>query len=499
MNKDRSSEIIQEGINGASKDMQRLNDILNEKDVPSRLLWLGQDAFGNIYRYMMRYIKRYHAEAYKMLFTLRAKSDDVSEEEVNYAADYLGDILKNSLRNSDLMMQTKPVQYFLLLPEVSTRDLDSIIERIYELWEEGMYHGKFLLVYEIELIQHAVNTEPVDDKKTDWVIVVDDDVSILKSAGRILSDAGIKVTALKSGDALLDYITENGAPDLVLLDIMMPGLDGFETIKKLNQVRYGKSDIPVIFLTGNEDEGAEEKGLTLGALDFIKKPFIPSVLTLRVKHTLELLHLQANLSTEVDKKTEEVEYLSIHIVQSLANAIDAKDKYTKGHSGRVAGYAREIARRCGYEEKKINDVYMMGLLHDVGKIGIPDDVINKPAKLTDDEYEIIKRHPVMAATILENIREMPQLTVGAKWHHERFDGKGYPDGLKGNEIPEEARIIAVADAYDAMSSRRSYREALTQDKVRDQIVKGTGTQFDPRFAKIMLDMMDEDPDYKMRE
>ena len=499
MDKDRNKDIIQDGIDGASKDMQRLNDILNEKDVPSRLLWLGQDAFGNIYRYMMRYIRRYHAEAYKVLFTLKHRDDDVKRDDYDEAASFLGDILKNSLRNSDLMMQTKPSQYFLLLPELSTMDLDSVIERVYELWEEGTFREKFILVYEIELIKHAINTEPVEEKKTDWVIVVDDDVSILKSAGRILSEEGIRVTALKSGNALLDYIDENGAPDLVLLDIMMPGLNGFETIKQLKKLRYGKADIPVIFLTGNEDEGSEEKGLMLGALDFIKKPFVPSVLALRVKHMLELLHLQANLSSEVDKKTEEVEYLSIHIVQSLANAIDAKDKYTKGHSGRVADYAREIARRYGYEEKKINDVYMMGLLHDVGKIGVPDDVINKPAKLTDDEYEIIKQHPVMAANILENIREMPQLIVGAKWHHERFDGKGYPDGLKGDEIPEEARIIAVADAYDAMSSRRSYREALSQDSVRDQIVKGTGSQFDPKFSKIMLEMMDEDKEYKMRE
>ena len=499
MYKKDDSELIQEGIDHATKDMQRLNDILNEKDVPSRLLWLGQDAFGNIYRYMMRYLKRYNAEAYKLLFSIKGKSNDVGEDEVKAASDYLGDILKNSLRNSDLMMQTKPNQYFLLLPELTDRDLDSVIERIYEVWEEKDYHERFVLVYEIESIKHVLNTEPIEDSKTAWVIVVDDDVSVLKSAGRILSEEGIRVTALKSGNALLDYISENGAPDLVLLDIMMPGLDGYETIKKLRQLRYGKSDIPVIFLTGNEDEGSEEKGLMLGALDFIKKPFIPSVLTLRVKHMLELLHLQANLSSEVDKKTEEVEYLSIHIVQSLANAIDAKDKYTKGHSGRVADYAREIARRYGYGEKKINDVYMMGLLHDVGKIGVPDDVINKPAKLTDEEYEIIKQHPVMAATILENIREMPQLIVGAKWHHERFDGKGYPDGLKGEDIPEEARIIAVADAYDAMSSRRSYREALSQESVRDQIVKGTGTQFDPRFSKIMLEMMDEDKDYKMRE
>ena len=142
---------------------------------------------------------------------------------------------------------------------------------------------------------------------------------------------------------------------------------------------------------------------------------------------------------------------------------------------------------------------MMGLLHDVGKIGIPDAIINKPAKLTDEEYSIIQKHPVTGAKILKNITEFPKLSTGARWHHERYDGKGYPDGIAGEEIPTEARIIAVADAYDAMSSRRSYRDVLPQAKVREEVEKGKGTQFDPVFAEIMLSMIDEDRDYQMRE
>ena len=141
----------------------------------------------------------------------------------------------------------------------------------------------------------------------------------------------------------------------------------------------------------------------------------------------------------------------------------------------------------------------MGLLHDVGKIGIPDAVINKPEKLSDDEYAKIKTHPVVGARILKTIREMPKLVTGARWHHERYDGKGYPDGLKGTDIPEEARIIAVADAYDAMTSNRSYRGSMPQDQVRAQIAGGRGVQFDPVFADIMLQMIDEDTEYKMRE
>jgi putative two-component system response regulator len=215
--------------------------------------------------------------------------------------------------------------------------------------------------------------------------------------------------------------------------------------------------------------------------------------------TGELLDLKEHLEDEVEKKTRENERLELHVVQTLAEAIDAKDSYTNGHSGRVAAYSREIAKRAGYSQKRQNEIYMMGLLHDVGKIGVPDAVINKPGRLTDDEFAKIKNHPVMGARILKKIREMPKLVTGARWHHERYDGRGYPDGLKGTDIPEEARIIGVADAYDAMTSNRSYRDSMPQEKVREQIESGKGTQFDPKFADIMLQMIDEDTEYKMRE
>lgn len=331
----------------------------------------------------------------------------------------------------------------------------------------------------------------------DWVIVVDDNIGNLKIAGHILNKANMRVTALQSGQALLDCIAEKGAPDLVLLDILMPGMDGFETLVRLR--KQEKEEIPVIFLTADENEGSETKGLSLGAMDFIKKPFVPEVLTLRVRHILDLNRLQRNLEQEVDKKTEENERLFIHVVQALAEAIDAKDTYTNGHSGRVAKYAKEIAKRYGYRGNRLDNIYMMGLLHDVGKIGVPDAIINKPAKLTDEEFEIIKNHPVMGARILRSIKEMPSLVTCARWHHERYDGRGYPDGLKGKEIPEEARITAVADAYDAMSSKRSYRGVLPQGIIREEIENGRGIQFDPVFADIMLSMIDEDTEYNMKE
>ena len=333
----------------------------------------------------------------------------------------------------------------------------------------------------------------------DWIIVVDDDMTNLKMAGHILSKTGMRVSALKSGQAMLDYVSANGMPDLILLDINMPGMDGFETLRRLRALEAGKTDTPVIFLTADDSEASERLGLSLGAMDFVKKPFIPDVLTLRVRHIIDLSHLQHDLSREVEKKTQENESLFLHVVASLADAIDAKDTYTNGHSGRVASYARKIARRLGYSNKHEKDLYIMSLLHDVGKIGIPDAIINKPAKLTEEEFGIIKSHPVLGAKILKNIVEMPALVTGARWHHERYDGNGYPDGLKGEDIPEEARIIAVADAYDAMTSRRSYREVMDQRSVRAEIIRCRGTQFDPRLADIMVAIIDDDKQYDLRE
>ena len=332
----------------------------------------------------------------------------------------------------------------------------------------------------------------------DWVIVVDDDMTNLKMAGHILSKKNMRVTALKSGAALLEYVKDNH-PDLILLDIKMPGMDGFETMERLKAQMVPGEEIPVIFLTADENFETEMQGLSLGAMDFIKKPFNPEVLALRVRHTIELVRLQRNLMDEVDRKTQENASLSLHVVQTLAEAIDAKDTYTNGHSGRVAQYARLIAGRYGYPSGRQDEIYMIGLLHDVGKIGVPDAVIIKPGKLTEEEFSQIKSHPVMGERILKQIKEMPQLAVGARWHHERYDGSGYPDGLSGAEIPEEARIVAVADAYDAMTSRRSYRDILSQEKVISELQQGRGSQFDPEFADVMLEMIREDPDYRMRE
>ena len=332
------------------------------------------------------------------------------------------------------------------------------------------------------------------------VVVVDDDAIILKQANLILTEAGFKVTCLKSGKLLLDYIAKNQV-DILLLDIRMPDMDGFETIRALREWEKENlhETVPVIYLTANDDLDSEAKGLSLGAMDFIRKPFSSEALKIRVRNLVDLISLQKDLHKEVAKKTAQLESLSLHVVHTLAKTIDAKDAYTNGHSERVASYSREIARRYGYDEDMQEEVYVMGLLHDVGKIGVPDTVINKPGRLTDEEYDMIKTHPAVGAEILATVSEMPALVTGARWHHERYDGKGYPDGLKGEEIPEEARIIAVADAYDAMTSHRSYRDIIPKDHVKSEIEKGMGTQFDEKFARIMLEMIAEDTEYTMHE
>lgn len=184
---------------------------------------------------------------------------------------------------------------------------------------------------------------------------------------------------------------------------------------------------------------------------------------------------------------------------ALVEAIDAKDSYTNGHSKRVAEYSVKIAEKAGKSKEELEKLYLTALLHDVGKIGIPDAIINKEGRLTDEEYAVIKTHPTVGNEILSKISISPELTIGAHYHHERFDGKGYPEGLFGEEIPEFARIIAVADTYDAMASKRSYRDILPIDKIRSEFVKGIGTQFDPIFAKIMIDIIDSEGEYQMKE
>ena len=482
----------------ARSNLEEIASSLEECNDASNVMWMGKEAFGNVYRHMLRYLDRYHGIAFQVLFTVEMSKETSEATREEIMAQFKRQLQK-TLRSSDMMLESGLNQVFLLLPEVQESDIGHVIFRIIDEWKRTEYGAFTDIASEVRRAKLDGGESAREMRSgADRVVVVDDDVANLKIAGTILSKQHMRVTALRSGQALLDYLRDN-RPDLILMDVRMPGMDGFETMRRLKQAWGPGQEIPVIFLTADENAESETQGLALGAMDFIKKPFVPDVLTLRVRHIIELTRLQKNLAEEVEIKTQENENLSLRVVQTLAEAIDAKDTYTNGHSGRVATYSREIAKRYGYSLKRQDEIYMMGLLHDVGKIGVPDSIINKPAKLTDEEYDQIKAHPVMGARILKNIKERPKLAVGARWHHERYDGKGYPDGLSGTDIPEEARIIAVADAYDAMTSRRSYRQILPQAAVRQELERGRGTQFDPEFADIMLQMMAEDPEYQMSE
>ena len=184
---------------------------------------------------------------------------------------------------------------------------------------------------------------------------------------------------------------------------------------------------------------------------------------------------------------------------ALVSAIDAKDEYSRGHSQRVAEYSEKIARYLGKSEEDCRKIYYAALLHDVGKIGISDNIINKDGEPTEEEYKVIMQHPTIGEQILSSISEYPYLSIGARYHHERFDGKGYPEGLKGEDIPEIARIIAVADTYDAMTSSRSYRKAMPHIVAREELAKGSGTQFDPYIVRVMQHVLDINLEYERRE
>jgi HD-GYP domain-containing protein (c-di-GMP phosphodiesterase class II) len=224
-------------------------------------------------------------------------------------------------------------------------------------------------------------------------------------------------------------------------------------------------------------------------------------LSLETPDYVDLLETKAELNEAREREAalQAKEQLSREVLLAFSKAVDAKDHYTNGHSERVAQYAKEISRRMGKTEEEQEEIYELGLLHDVGKIGIPEEIINKKGKLTDDEFAEIKKHTIIGWDILKTITEIPWLSKGARWHHERYDGAGYPDGLLADNIPEEARIICLADSYDAMTSKRSYSTPRSQEEVRAEIERCMGTQFDPIIAKYLIDMIDEDTEYKLRE
>lgn len=320
------------------------------------------------------------------------------------------------------------------------------------------------------------------------ILVVDDSAENLKIAENVLKDK-YRLILVSSGEKALSYLLTNSV-DLVLLDIMMPDMDGFETYERIRSLEEN-SDVPIIFLSANMDSESESKGLKMGAVDFIGKPFVPEIMLHRIDRSLRLEDLSRNLQEKVNDKTGQIEQLSFEIISTIARMIEAKDRYTKGHSVRVAEYSAMIARAVGWKDKEVQNLKYIALLHDIGKVGLSDKVLNKSGKLTDAELTMIQSHTMLGGDILKDIKIIDDVDAGARYHHERFDGQGYPCGLEGEHIPDVARIISIADAYDAMSSKRVYRDSMSPEIIRKELIDGRGTQFDPNFLDAFVRLLDE--------
>lgn len=321
------------------------------------------------------------------------------------------------------------------------------------------------------------------------ILIVDDSKLNLLMATNELSDS-YRISTATSGMEAIAFLKENPV-DLILLDMIMPGMDGRETMRCIRE-QETLSKIPIIFLTSDSSYETEAQCLADGAEDFIVKPFVPMVMKSRISHVLELNALQNHLETRLEEKSREVEMVTIDSIMAVTHAIEAKDPYFGGHSDRVADCAVAIAKRLGWNDDQLKNLYYIALMHDVGKIGIPESVLSKAEKLEKEEYELVKKHAQAGGEILKNIRVVPGIREGVLHHHERYDGKGYPDGLAGEEIPMQARIIAVADAYDAMTSERAYRGKFSKKGVIAELQAQSGGQFDPKVVEIFVEMLEED-------
>lgn len=326
-------------------------------------------------------------------------------------------------------------------------------------------------------------------EKRPIILVVDDKEPILKLLRVSLSVEGYDVITACDGISALGLLEEY-KPDLAILDIMMPGKSGVELLPEI-QARF--PDTAVIMATAISDTTTAIHCMKEGAYDYLTKPFDVHDVVLTVGRVLERRRprlenraYQQNLQQKVEKLTRKVRDAFFCAMTALAYALEAKDIYTSGHSQRVAELSAVLASELGMSREHIEKIRLAGLLHDIGKIGIRESVLNKTGKLTDEEFEHIKLHPDIGARILTPVVEDKSILDAVRNHHERQDGNGYPDGLQGNQIPLEARILMVADTYDAMTSARPYRKAISSEKACVEIKRYSGSQFAPEVVEVFL-------------
>ena len=349
------------------------------------------------------------------------------------------------------------------------------------------------------------------------IILVDDNTTNL-SVGKNMLNTFYQVVPVLSAAAMFDALTKV-IPDLILLDIEMPEMDGYEAIKKLKaEEKY--RDIPVIFLTAKTDSDSELEGLDLGAVDYITKPFFAPMLLKRIEKELKIvkrekdfLKIQAelknnleNMDALVHEKAETVIRLQNAVFDTVVDMVEFRDKYTGGHIVRTQQYVcamiEEIKKEEIYAEEvstwEISSILASAKLHDVGKIAVPDFILGKNAKLTDEEFENMKSHVAASIDAIERIIKktgeddfFDHAMRMAGTHHEKWDGSGYPIGLKGHNIPLEGRIMAIADVYDALISKRQYKDAMPHEQACKIIEDGAGTQFDPILIDVFRNIRDE--------
>jgi len=336
------------------------------------------------------------------------------------------------------------------------------------------------------------------------ILVVDDDATIRHIVSKVFEPL-YNIKSVESGAEALEFIEKSGVPDLIIMDQMMPDMSGIETLGHLKEnEEFG--DTPVVFLTSEDNQETELAVFRAGAMDFITKPFVPEIARERVKRIIDLKKLQNSVEEEIKYKTNKAVELnqkllgfSKHIVKALVDIIEDAGIGKPGHAKRVSDYAADIAQRMGKSKAEIFEIALAAYLYDIGEIAVPDSVLFKPEALNAEEYELVKQHPQKGAEILSSVIEYPLLSKAALAHQEKYDGTGYPNGLKGEEIPEVARIIAVADAYDAMTSSRPYRAVFDQAAVAKEIEANKGTQFDPAIADVMLRIIEDDIAFTKKE
>jgi putative two-component system response regulator len=310
------------------------------------------------------------------------------------------------------------------------------------------------------------------------ILVVDDEPTNLRVLNQVLANQYRLIFAKNGQEAL--SLAEKNIPDLILLDVMMPQMTGYqvcETLKADNSLKH----IPVIFVTALDDQDDEAKGLNLGAVDYIAKPISAAVVRARVKTHLSLV------------QADELRRTRLQIIQRLGRAAEYKDNETGMHVMRMSHYSRIIAKGYGFSEIEAENLFNAAPMHDIGKIGIPDSIMLKPGKLTKEEFAVMQQHPEIGAEILgESDSDLIELAkVVSLTHHEKWDGSGYPKGLKGQNIPIEGRIVALADVFDALTSVRPYKDAWPLDKTLAFIDEQTGKHFDPEVVTVFKSKLDE--------